>query len=160
MRTILILSLLLLSSCFPARQSIPAVPGVPQLTETLSPESVSNLSILSAVGGICIVGGVIVLLLPGASNLRAFNAILIGIVLILLNIGVREYLPYIYIPFIVGTGILSIAITYRAVRYVLNWRKQKCLSSQTRRLSSEHSGSSSSLESSLSQQESGDDLTS
>ena len=143
MRTILILSLLLLSSCFPARQSIPAVPGVNQLTETLSPESVSNLSILSAVGGICIVAGVIVLLLPGASNLRAFNAILIGIVLILLNIGVREYLPYIYIPFIVGTGILSIAVTYRAVRYVLNWRKQKCLS-QTLRPSLERSGSSSS----------------
>jgi len=138
------LSPLFLCSCFPARQSIPAVPGVPQLTETLSPESVSNLSILSAVGGICIVAGVIVLLLPGASNLRAFNAILIGIVLILLNIGVREYLPYIYIPFIVGTGILSIAVTYRAVRYVLNWRKQKCISSQTQRPSSERSGSSSS----------------
>lgn len=143
MSRLLPLLLLFLCSCFPARHSIPAVPGVPQLTETLSPESVSNLSILSAVGGICIVGGVIVLVLPGASNLRAFNAILIGIVLILLNIGVREYLPYIYIPFIVGTGILSIAVTYRAVRYVLNWRKQKC-SSQTLRPSSEHSGSSSS----------------
>jgi len=95
------------------------------------------------VGGICIIAGVIVLVLPGASNLRAFNAILIGIVLILLNIGVREYLPYIYIPFIVGTGILSIAVTYRAVRYVLNWRRNKC-SSQTLRPPLERSGSSSS----------------
>ena len=143
MRTISILSLLLLSSCFPARHAIPSVPGVPALTETLSPDSVSNLSILSAIGGICIIAGVIVLVLPGASNLRAFNAILIGIVLILLNIGVREYLPYIYIPFIVGTGILSIAVTYRAVRYVLNWRRNKC-SLQTPRPSSERSGSSSS----------------
>ena len=148
MRKFLVVLPLLLCSCFPARHSIPSihsVPGASELTDNISPDSISNLSILSLVGGICIIGGVIVLVLPGASNLRAFNAILIGIVLIMLNVGVREYLPYIYIPFIIGTGILSLAVTYRAVRYVLNWRKKTC--SHQLHPSLERSGSSSSSES-------------
>lgn len=98
------------------------------------------------------------MVLPGASNLKGMNAILIGVVLILLNIGVREYLPYIYIPFIIGTGIFSLAITYRAVRYVLNFRRRKsCL--HPLRPSLEPSGSLSSSASLPSSEASGHDPT-
>ena len=159
---LLLLLPLLMVSCVSTRGANPIshIPGASQLTDAMSPESISNLSILSAVGGVCIVGGVIILVLPGASNLRAMNAILIGIVLILLNVGVQEYLPYIYIPFIVGTGIFSLAVTYRAVRYVLNWRKNKWKSSPMLRPSLGQCGSSCSSESSPSPEVSGHDHTS
>lgn len=145
MNKVLILLLLLFCSCVSTSRTNPSdyVSESGLLPTAVSPDSISNLSVLSAVGGICIVGGVIILVLPGASNLRGANALLIGIVLVLLNVGIREYLPYIYVPFIVGTGILSLAVTYRTVRYVLTWRN-KCQSSQKLRPPLAPSGSSSS----------------
>jgi hypothetical protein len=115
-----------------------------------------DLSVLSAVGGICILGGVLIMVLPGMSNLKGGTAILLGIVLILLNIGVKEYLPYIYVPFIVGTGLISLAVTYKTIRYVLNYRRHKpCLL----RPSLEPSGSQSSSASAEPSSVSGHDPT-
>jgi hypothetical protein len=96
------------------------------------------------------------MVLPGMSNLKGGTAILLGVVLILLNIGVKEYLPYIYVPFLVGTGLISLAVTYKAVRYVLNFRRsQPCLLQP----SLEPSGSQSSSESAEPSSESGPDPT-
>jgi len=135
--------------------SVPTGASLPiPLTGNVGAESMKDLTILSAVGGICIIGGVLCMVLPGMSNLKGGTAILIGIVLILLNIGVKEYLPYIYVPFLVGTGLISIAVTYKTIRYVLNYkRKTTCLL----RPSLEPSGSQSLSQSAAPRSESGHD---
>jgi len=151
----IVLAILFLSSC--KSTSPTSYVGLSDpLTKHVSAESMQDLSVLSAIGGVCIIGGVICMVLPGTSNLKGGTAILIGIVLILLNIGVKEYLPYIYVPFLVGTGLISIAVTYRTVRYVLNFkRKNTCLL----RPSLERSGSRSLSQSAARSSESGHDPT-
>tara|TARA_Y100001963_G_scaffold66053_1_gene92051 strand:- start:6103 stop:6594 length:492 start_codon:yes stop_codon:yes gene_type:complete len=143
----------LLVSC----ASVPTGASLPiPLTGNVGAESMKDLSILSAVGGICIIGGVLCMVLPGTSNLKGGTAILIGIVLILLNIGVKEYLPYIYVPFLVGTGLISMAVTYKTIRYVLNFKRKKPCSLQP---SLERSGSRSSSQSAAQPSGSGHDPT-
>ena len=149
----LVLAILLLTSCRTTSPTSLGGIGVP-LTGHVGAESMKDLSILSAVGGICIIGGVLCMVLPGMSNLKGGTAILIGIVLILLNIGVKEYLPYIYVPFLVGTGIISIAVTYRTVRYILNLKRKQTWTLQP---SLEPSGSQSSSPSAEPSSESGPD---
>ncbi len=143
----------LLVSC----ASVPIGASLPiPLTGNVGAESMKDLSILSAVGGICIVGGVLCMVVPGLSNFKGGTAILLGIVLILLNIGVKEYLPYIYVPFLVGTGLISIAVTYKTIRYVLDYKRKK---TWTHQHSSEPSGSQSLSQSAAPHSESGHDPT-
>ncbi len=146
---------LLLVSCASSRGITTDVTSILP-TGHVGAESMKDLSILSAVGGICIIGGVLVMVIPGLSNFKGGTAILLGIVLILLNIGVKEYLPYIYVPFLVGTGLISIAITFRTIRYVLNFKRKKICSL---RPSLALSGSRSSSPSSVPDSESGPDPT-
>ena len=150
-----VLAILLLSSCKTISPTSISGVGIP-LTGHVGAESMKDLSVLSAIGGICIIGGVLCMVLPGTSNLKGGTAILLGIILILLNIGVKEYLPYIYVPFLVGTGLISLAVTYRTIRYVLNFKRKQIW---TLHPSLERSGSQSSSPSAALDSESGPDRT-
>ena len=79
-------------------------------------DACGSLAILSWIGGLSIIGGIIALVITRAFGIRA---IVIGIGLVLLNYAVQRYAHAIFIPMLVGTGIVSLAYAFIVVRNAL-----------------------------------------
>ena len=99
----------------PINSSLPS-----QLTET----SLNDLSVLTWVGGLCILFGAIAMVVPILSTFKGGTAIVIGVLLILLNIAVKEYLDWIYVPIIIGAAAVTLSIAYKTVKRILSRRKR------------------------------------
>lgn len=80
-----------------------------------------ELSMLSYIGGIASLFGIVALVLTrGTHGLRA---VIIGGCLIVLNFAVANYLSWLIVPVLIGTGGISIAWSYKTVRDLLRKRK-------------------------------------
>ena len=106
--------------------------GIPTPT-ALTESSLNDLSVLTWIGGICILFGTLSMVVPFLSTFNGATSIVIGVLLILLNIALKEYLHWIYVPILIGAAAVTVAVSYKSVRFILR-RKQKCPHS------SEHSG--------------------
>jgi hypothetical protein len=103
-----ILSLSLLGGCgidslFNTQQVSPS--GIESTVTDAASSITTNLSMLSGIGGISILGG-IVLLVVSAGN-KGWWPILGGIGLIFMNTLLQEYFHYIALPIIVASGVFS-----------------------------------------------------
>ena len=88
-------------------------------------DACGSLAILSWIGGLSIIGGIVALVITRSFGVRA---IVIGIGLVLLNYAVRQYAHAIFIPMLIGTGIISLVYAFIVVRNAL---KSKSLKSDT-----------------------------
>ena len=111
--------------------------GVP---EGMKISSINDLSVLTWVGGLCILFGVVSMVLPFLSTFKGGTALTVGILLILLNVAIKEYQHWIYVPVLIGAAAVTVTAAYKTVRYILNRKKLKCSLPQCPN-SSGHSGS-------------------
>tara|TARA_R100001510_G_C7654580_1_gene213279 strand:- start:2322 stop:2807 length:486 start_codon:yes stop_codon:yes gene_type:complete len=114
--------LIMLTAC-----SLPKVEDMRGKASTLiTPvtEQVETLSVLSAVGGFSLVGGIVLIAVTRGS--RGWLPVIIGGLLVLLNYMVAAYSHLIFYPLVVFTGLISGAWTYRIVRQILNERRTSC----------------------------------
>lgn len=110
------------------------------LPSTMKETSINDLSVLTWVGGLCILFGVVSMVLPFLSTFKGGTALTVGILLILLNVAIKEYQHWIYVPVLIGAAAVTVTAAYKTVRYILNRKKSKCLLPQCPD-SSGHSGS-------------------
>jgi len=83
----------------------------------------NNLSILSWIGGLSILVGLIALMLTRGS--MGMRPIIGGVLLVTLNFAIMRYAHFIFIPAIVCTGIISIAWSYVQVRKIIEVKKEQ-----------------------------------
>jgi hypothetical protein len=102
----------------------------------------TSLAVLAWVGGISTLGGIVLLALTRGH--RGWYPFLGGIGLVLLNWLILTYAHALFLPVIIGTGVISVVWTYKITRQILSSKKgaQKC--SQVSLLSWARRGSSSS----------------
>lgn len=82
-----------------------------------------ELAVLSWVGGIATITGIAALMITrGTFGMRA---ILIGVALVILNFAIANYLSWVLIPAIVGTGFVSLAWSYVTIKQMI-LKKQEC----------------------------------
>jgi len=114
--------LALLAGC--ASNPFIKTPVTPSLPSPLTDASLDDLSVLTWVGGLCILFGTIAMVIPILSTFKGGTAIVIGVLLILLNIAVKEYLDWIYVPIIIGAAAITLSVAYKTVKRILSRRKR------------------------------------
>jgi len=81
-----------------------------------------ELAVLSWVGGISTLAGIASLVITrGTVGMRA---IVIGVCLVILNFAIANYLSWILIPALVGTGFVSLAWAYVTVKQLMKSKKE------------------------------------
>ena len=118
--TVLTLCMLFLVSC--ATTQVPRI-GIPTATSVSAVAAESQpLTVLSGVGGLCVVAGVILLVVT--SGRKGWYACIAGIAMVILNFLVSKYDDFLFYPLIVCTGAISAAWTYKTVKQILQEKKQ------------------------------------
>ena len=104
-----IFSLSLLSGCGAVDLIFGAKPKTGGISSTVSDTVTSaipeNLSILSGIGGISILGGIVLLCV--SAGRKGWYPILGGVGLIFMNTLLQEYFHFIALPIIVASGVIS-----------------------------------------------------
>ena len=78
----------------------------------------SELSMLSWVGGLATIAGIAsVVITRGGMGIRA---IVIGVILIVLNFAVANYMSWILLPVLLATGSISLAWAYKTVMEIID----------------------------------------
>ena len=105
----------LLGGCFSTPRSTAGSLAEASLGAVTS--STARLDMMSAIGGIAILGGIIAMVITrGSLGLRAIG---VGVGLVLLNYAVARYADWIFIPILVATGVISLTYGYRIVRQAM-----------------------------------------
>ncbi len=86
-------------------------------------EATSNLSMLSAIGGLCLIAGMVLLVV--SKGQRGWYPVIGGVILIILNYMVAEYAHYLFPVILTFTGTVSAAWTYKTVKQILLEKKDK-----------------------------------
>ena len=76
-------------------------------------ETVSNLSMLSGIGGLSILGGIVLLVVTAGR--KGWYPIFGGVGLVFLNAIMQEYFHFIALPIIVASGVISAGWAYRSL---------------------------------------------
>tara|TARA_R110000803_G_scaffold148551_6_gene214034 strand:+ start:288 stop:587 length:300 start_codon:yes stop_codon:yes gene_type:complete len=77
--------------------------------------------VLSWVGGVAMISGIIALVLTrGAIGIRA---VVIGLICLLLNQAIARYSDWLFLPVLIATGAVSLTYGYRTIKQVLRHRK-------------------------------------
>ena len=124
---VLFLPLLLfyLQGCSAIGRVLAPPPSFKQQVTTMAGEvkhASAELAVLSWVGGIATLAGIAALVVSrGAIGLRA---IIVGVCLVILNFAIANYLGWVLVPALVGTGCVSLAWSYITVKQILN--RSKC----------------------------------
>ena len=86
----------------------------------------NELSVLSWLGGISTLIGILALVFTKAIGLPMIGgrAIMIGICLVVLNYAIANFLSWLMIPVLIGTGAVSLAWSYATVKDVLKIGKE------------------------------------
>ena len=84
--------------------------------------STHGLALLSWVGGISALAGIAALVVTRGS--MGMRAVIAGVCLVVLNIVIANYLSWIMIPALIGTGCVSLFWAYVIIRKLIN--KDKC----------------------------------
>ena len=122
---------LFLTSCAPQIGGGSLLGGASTAGETLAGIAGTGagggaLGMLSWVGGICLLGGMVLLVVTGGR--KGWYPLTGGIVLVLLNWLILTYAHALFLPVIVGTGVISVLWTYKIAKQILSNKKgkQKC----------------------------------
>ncbi len=108
------------ASCSMSR--LGTVPGnASQVLADATSTQTETLTVLSAVGGFSLIGGIVMLAVTRGT--RGWFPVIGGIALVLLNYAVASYSHLIFYPLVVFTGLISGAWTYRIIKKILNERK-------------------------------------
>ena len=83
-----------------------------KVLETIT-ESQETLTILSGVGGLCLLAGMALLVISKGTT--GWRPLIGGVLLILLNYMVARYADWIFIPVIIATGCISAAWGWRVI---------------------------------------------
>ena len=81
-------------------------------------QTAQGFEMLPWLGGVAILGGLALLVISGGR--KGWYPLLIGIGLILLNWIVLTYAHALFIPVVVATGSLTLAVGYKVVTAILN----------------------------------------
>ena len=128
-KKILLCSSLLLSGCaswFPTIQTTKTKRIVDELNTSDTIEKITaleNLTILSGIGGFCLLSGIILLTISRGT--MGWRPIIGGLSLIVLNYVISIYASWIFLPIIGATGAISLAWGYNNVRDILKLKKEK-----------------------------------
>jgi len=87
-----------------------------------TPNATNELSMLSWVGGLATIVGIVALVIT--RGMLGMRAIVIGVCLVILNFVIANYLSWVMIPALIGTGCVSLAWAYVTVRDVLKIGKE------------------------------------
>ena len=83
----------------------------------------NELAMLSWIGGIATLVGIASLVITrGGMGMRA---IIIGVILIVLNFAVANYMSWILVPVLVATGLISLAWSYKTIKEMLHNKECK-----------------------------------
>ena len=115
---ILLLTTLLLSGCKVFQSSPSPVHSGTVSDITSGVHGSHGLLLLSWVGGISTLAGIAALVITRGS--MGMRAVIIGICLVLLNVVVANYLSWIMIPVLIGTGCVSLCWAYVTVRDLMD----------------------------------------
>ena len=85
--------------------------------------AVENLTILSGIGGLCLLSGMV--LLTVSRGTMGWRQVIGGVSLIILNYIISRYASWIFLPLIGATGAISLAWGYKNIRDILKIRKEK-----------------------------------
>ena len=115
-----ILALLAVSGC----RSIKVIPtGSDTAVSAIKDISSSEpLSVLSVVGGLCLLAGMVLLVVTRGA--RGWYPVIGGLILTVLNYVVAKYDDYLFYPLVVFTGCISAAWTYKIVKQILLEKKK------------------------------------
>lgn len=81
---------------------------------TPASDGCGSLAVLSWIGGLSILGGIAALVITRGS--MGVRAVAIGVGLVLLNYAVARYAHALFIPILVGSGLVSLTYAYIVVR--------------------------------------------
>tara|TARA_B100001059_G_scaffold183800_1_gene185252 strand:+ start:3161 stop:3577 length:417 start_codon:yes stop_codon:yes gene_type:complete len=110
-----------------------AIDALGSITAAGPGDPCGSLAILSWVGGLAIIGGIAALVITRTYGIKA---IVIGVGLVLLNYAVSRYAHAIFVPMLIGTGLISMAYAFVVVRNALKTKtKQKSLEEEAMALS-------------------------
>ena len=116
-----ILALLIASGC----RSISVMPtGSDTALSAIKEVAPSEpLSVLSVVGGLCLLAGMVLLVVTKGT--RGWYPVIGGLILTVLNYVVAKYDDYLFYPLVVFTGCISAAWTDKIVKQILLEKKNK-----------------------------------
>lgn len=122
MRSVFVLLLMALASC--STFDVASAPlGKAETLFTQTTTNTETLTILSAIGGLCLVAGMVLLVFTRGS--RGWFSVIGGVIFVLLNYMVAEYSHLLFYPLVAFTGLISGAWTYRIVKQILIERQSK-----------------------------------
>ncbi len=78
----------------------------------------NNLSILSVIGGFCLLAGMVLLVLTRGS--MGWRGVIGGVSMIIVNYLIALYAAWIFIPVVVITGAISLAWGWRIIVRIIN----------------------------------------
>ena len=115
-----ILALLIASGC----RSISVMPtGSDTALSAIKEVAPSEpLSVLSVVGGLCLLAGMVLLVVTKGT--RGWYPVIGGLILTVLNYVVAKYDDYLFYPLVVFTVCISAAWTYKIVKQILLEKKK------------------------------------
>ena len=100
-----------------------SLPGKPTSILQQATSSAEPLTVLSGVGGLCLIAGMILLAISRGQ--RGWYPVVGGVILVILNYMVAKYDDYLFYPLVVFTGMVSAAWTYKIVKQILAEKKSK-----------------------------------
>jgi hypothetical protein len=86
-----------------------------------SDSATGSLAILSWTGGLSILAGMACLIIT--SGRMGIRGVVGGVLLVLVNFAVNRYAHLIFIPMIIGTGLISLSWSYFQIKKV--WKEKK-----------------------------------
>tara|TARA_Y100000385_G_C12835395_1_gene526415 strand:- start:252 stop:626 length:375 start_codon:yes stop_codon:yes gene_type:complete len=111
---------LLVAGC----QTVPKVPsGTDLLTTALEQESNPCNPMLGLLGGLCCLGGMIMLVI--SQGKIGWRPIIGGIVFIMINYALSLYAHWFFLPVAISTGIIGLAYTARIVYKIVSNKELK-----------------------------------
>ena len=110
-------------SIFPKNTSATSSIPVESISDIEKIAAIENLTILSGIGGLCLLSGMV--LLTVSRGTMGWRPVIGGVSLIILNFAISRYASWIILPIIGATGAISLAWGYRNIRDILKIRKEK-----------------------------------
>jgi len=80
-----------------------------------------NLSLLSAIGGLCLVAGMALLVI--SKGTMGWRPVIGGIILITVNYLIALYADWLFIPVLIVTGAISLAWGWKTVKGIIKGKK-------------------------------------
>ena len=118
--TLITMCVLFLASCVSTGTSkigLPQAASIPAI-DTHNPP----LTILSGVGGLCVIGGMCLLVVT--SGKKGWYPVIAGISMVIVNYLVAKYDDILFYPLIFCTGLISVAWTYKTIKQILQEKRQ------------------------------------